>query len=87
MMPPWNGRLDDQQIWDAVVYAWTLHTTAAEIGMGQAVYENNCQACHGADGKGKPSIPDLTDFALDHRGQPGGLGAGGGEGPRYHAGL
>ncbi|MCX7670060.1 MAG: cytochrome c, partial [Anaerolineae bacterium] len=28
MMPPWGSRLSDQQIWDVVGYAWTLHTSA-----------------------------------------------------------
>jgi mono/diheme cytochrome c family protein len=63
MMPPWGQRLTDQQIWDTVAYAWTLHTSQAQIGMGRAVYETNCASCHGADGKGKAPTPDFTDFA------------------------
>jgi len=62
MMPPWSNRLTDQQIWDAVGYAWTLHTSPTEIAMGQAVYDQQCAACHGPDGKGKPPARDLTDF-------------------------
>jgi mono/diheme cytochrome c family protein len=63
MMPPWGQRLTDQQIWDTIGYAWTLHTSQAQVGMGRAVYETNCAACHGADGKGKSPMPDFTDFA------------------------
>ncbi len=63
MMPPWKNRLDDTQIWDAVAYAWTLHTTSAQVEMGQAVYAANCASCHGADGKGTATGPNLTDFA------------------------
>ena len=63
MMPPWGKRLTDQQIWDTVGYAWTLHTTQAQVGMGKAVYETNCASCHGPDGKGKSPMPDFTDFS------------------------
>lgn len=66
MMPPWSNRLTDQEIWDTVGYAMTLHTSRAQVEMGKAVYEQNCAACHGADGKGNnaPGMVDLSDFAL-----------------------
>jgi mono/diheme cytochrome c family protein len=63
MMPPWGERLSDSEIWDTVGYAWTLHTSQAQLSMGQAVYDANCASCHGSDGKGEPPIPDFTDFA------------------------
>ncbi len=63
MMPPWKNQLTDQEIWDAVGFAWTLHTTTDEIAAGKAVYEKQCTTCHGADGKGKPLGLDFTDFA------------------------
>jgi mono/diheme cytochrome c family protein len=69
MMPPWKNRLNDQQIWDTVAYAWSLHTSSQEIEQGKQIYDTNCAACHGPDGKGanevgvQPGAPDLTDFA------------------------
>ena len=63
MMPPWKGRLTDPQIWDIVGYTWSLHTSPAELAAGKAVYDKECAACHGPDGKGKPPALDLTDFA------------------------
>jgi mono/diheme cytochrome c family protein len=63
MMPPWGDRLTDQQIWDTVGYAWTLHTSQAQVDMGRAVYQVNCASCHGSEGKSEPPKPDFTDFA------------------------
>lgn len=64
MMPPWGQRLSDQEIWDAVAYAWTLHTDPIELNQGKAIYEAQCASCHGPDGRGAPDgsvvAPDLT---------------------------
>lgn len=65
MMPPWKDRLTDQEIWDTVAYAWTLHTSAAEVAQGRQIYEANCTTCHGPDGKGvMAGVPDLSNFAV-----------------------
>ena len=62
LMPPWGGRLSDDQIWDVVAYAQTLATSSDDIAAGEASYEANCAACHAADGTGaSPGVPDLTD--------------------------
>ena len=63
MMPPWSARLSDAQIRDTVAYAWTLHTSPSEVAMGKAVYTDNCATCHGPDGRGKPPMLDLSDYA------------------------
>lgn len=52
MMPPWGQRLDDSQIWDAVAYAWSLHTQQSAVAAGQELYNATCASCHGETGKG-----------------------------------
>lgn len=39
LMPPWQNQLTDEQIWQAVYYAWSLHTDAETVASGQALYE------------------------------------------------
>lgn len=64
LMPPWGGRLSDDQIWDAVAYAQTFATSPSEISAGEAIYRENCLECHAADGSGAvPGAPDFTDVA------------------------
>lgn len=64
LMPPWQNRLDDNQIWQAVAYAWSLHTTQAEIEAGATLYAQSCANCHGPQGAGDgpEATPDLVDF-------------------------
>lgn len=71
-MPPWKNRLSDEQIWDVVAYSLFLQTSEAEMAQGEAVWEEQCAACHGPDGAGAGpqavdaglAMPDLTDSAL-----------------------
>ncbi len=37
-----------------------IRSTAESIAIGAGLFENNCQVCHGADGKGGPNAADLT---------------------------
>lgn len=61
LMPPWSGRLSDDQIWDVVVYAQTFATSPQDIAAGETIYQANCVACHAADGTGAVSgAPDFT---------------------------
>ena len=41
--------ITNQQVWDAVSYAFTLHTKPNEIQQGKELFESNCAQCH-ADG-------------------------------------
>ena len=63
MMPPWSQSLDDETIWNAVAYAWSLHTTEGEVAGGEALYVASCAACHGDAGKGDG--PDGADVVTD----------------------
>lgn len=43
-MPPFAS-LSDQERWDVVAYAMTLHMTEEEIARGQSLFEENCTNC------------------------------------------
>jgi mono/diheme cytochrome c family protein len=64
LMPPWGGRLNDDQIWDVVTYAQTFAMPPEDIAAGEIIYETNCASCHADDGSGAiPGAPDFTDAA------------------------
>lgn len=65
LMPPWRNQMDDNQIWQAVAYAWSLHTNEADTTAGGELYTQSCAACHGAQGAGDgPEAPaDLASLA------------------------
>lgn len=44
LMPPFAS-LTDQQRWDVVAYAMTLHTTEDQVAQGRKVFEANCANC------------------------------------------
>ncbi|MEZ4733199.1 MAG: c-type cytochrome [Caldilineaceae bacterium] len=64
LMPPWQNQLDDSQIWQAVAYAWSLHTTPTDVEGGAELYAQSCATCHGDQGAGNgpEATPDLVDF-------------------------
>ncbi len=44
-MPPFIGDLSDQDRWDVVFYALTLHTKPDQIAQGKALFDSNCSNC------------------------------------------
>ncbi len=44
-MPPFVGALSDQQRWDVVAYALTLHATDQQLGEGKQLFDANCPNC------------------------------------------
>ncbi len=47
-MPPFAGSLSDQQRWDVVAYALTLHVPSGDLARGQALVQNGCPDCPAA---------------------------------------
>lgn len=68
LMPPWSNRLTDDEIWETVAYAWSLHTREGETAAGSALYAESCASCHGERGAGdgpeaEGDLPDFTDLS------------------------
>ncbi len=64
LMPPFQESLSEAERWDATAYIWSLHLADADLAGAERTYGNACASCHGADGKGQasqPDIPALTD--------------------------
>jgi len=66
VMPPWGAVLGAQGVDQAVAYVQQLSGQPADTTLalaGQTLFETNCAACHGFDGKGNPILgaPNLTD--------------------------
>ncbi len=61
-MPGWSDKLSVDERWDLAFYVWNFGTPPEMLEQGKAIYEQNCVACHGPDGKGiVPGTPDFTD--------------------------
>jgi len=68
VMPPWGNQLGDLQIWQAVYYAWSLHTDQTKVESGGQLYTESCASCHGVAGAGDgpeaPAVmPNFSDNA------------------------
>jgi mono/diheme cytochrome c family protein len=44
LMPPFTS-LNDQERWDVVAYAMTLHTSEEQLATGKEIFETNCKDC------------------------------------------
>ncbi len=64
-MPGYKEQFSDEERWDLAFYVWTFAVGADTLQQGQAIFEQNCAVCHGADGVGVvPNAPDFTDVAF-----------------------
>ena len=62
-MPTFKDLLSSDERWDVVFYIWRLSTTTESLQVGQETYQDNCAACHGADGSGELlGSADFTDL-------------------------
>ncbi|HMK08243.1 MAG TPA: c-type cytochrome [Anaerolineales bacterium] len=57
---PGFSSLDDGQRWDVVGYALSLGLPASQVEGGRELFLQTCAACHGEQGQGQGTAPDLT---------------------------
>jgi len=62
-MPAFSTVLDDEQIWQAIAYTWSLHTSEESVTAGSELYAENCAVCHGMSGRGDG--PDAAGLQVD----------------------
>lgn len=62
-MPPFNS-LTDQERWDVISYALTLHTTPELSERGKSVFETNCSDCSLDFFKSQPEMAALSEAEL-----------------------
>ncbi|MDQ2693016.1 MAG: c-type cytochrome [Chloroflexota bacterium] len=62
-MPPFVS-LSDQERWDVVAYAMTLHTSEAELEQGKALFEANCANCPVEFFTDQTRMSELSEVAL-----------------------
>lgn len=55
---PFAQGLNDQQVWDLVASLWQSGSSPEQLDQGQALYAQNCAACHGENGAGEGVFAD-----------------------------
>jgi mono/diheme cytochrome c family protein len=62
-MPPFAS-LSDQERWDVVAYAMTLHTSEEELATGRELFEANCENCSTDFFADQTKMAELTEVEL-----------------------
>lgn len=60
-MQGFRDALTSDERWDVVFYVWRFSTDAEKLTLGEHLYKDNCQICHGADGNGE--VLGAADFS------------------------
>jgi cytochrome c oxidase cbb3-type subunit 3 len=73
VMPPWEAMLGQEGVFDVTEYVRSLsgrEVDALVAARGRDLYNQNCAACHGADGRGNQALgaPNLADNIWLHGG-------------------
>ncbi len=58
--------LSAAELWDLIAYAWSQARGGDQLALGQELYQRDCAACHGADGRGDGVMArDLSEEPLN----------------------
>jgi mono/diheme cytochrome c family protein len=64
MMPPFSQKLSDQQRWDVVAYAMSLHGSPEMVSQGQALFKKTCDGCDTRFFRSQENMAALSDDDL-----------------------
>lgn len=68
LMPGFSQSLSAQERWDVLSYVWAMGTTSDLLQAGTAIYQKECELCHGLRGSGTVSagrvVSSLVDLSL-----------------------
>jgi mono/diheme cytochrome c family protein len=62
-MPGFKTELSDADRWNVTFFLWSFSVKPDRLAKGKTVYEANCVACHGPDGKGL--IPQAAKLGVE----------------------
>ena len=67
LMPPWQNQLSDEQIWQAIFYAWSLHTDVETVTTGSELFAEATSADPDPPNDAAVTAVDFADSATTIR--------------------